>query len=178
MAKGKRGGDFSKFANKNQDGGGTTVVDVPDEDEADGEEPTDVVPSVELPVQIPDAGDGTAGRESPAGAYRRITEESMRATTAVEQEAILAKLNPGIKDRDCDPAIHYKRALTSGREIPQFKPRADAPPLSIKSKDLFERIIAGGLLVPGAYTVYNLVVDHLTELITDLSEKPDAEPRS
>lgn len=154
-----------------------TTVEVPDDDEADGAEPTDTVPAEELPpaTEPPDAGDGTSIGEVPMGAYIKLNQESMKATNIAEQEQILASLHPKHNTMR-DPGLDYQRCLTSGRSLPPFKAKADADPLLVRTKDLLERMLAGGLIVPSAYGVYNQGVDLVTDIIKAIEEKPDAEP--
>lgn len=175
MAKNKnRGTSFDRF---NKPGSGPkqqtpTVVEVPDEDEADGLEPTDTVPAEDLPP-IPDAGDGTQGRETPLGAYKRITGEAMEAATAAEQEQILAKLHPPCTIED--PAKHYKAALVKGTSLPPYTPKDGTDPLLVRAKDLLERILAGGLLPPTAYGVYNQGVDLVGDIIKQTKAEASGE---
>lgn len=175
MAKKNRGSSFDKF---NKPGVGpksvsTAVVEVPEEDESDVDEPTDTIPSDQLPPEVPDAGDGTAGRESPLGAYKRIEHEAMQATTIAEQEQILSKLHPPCQIED--PAAKYKSALVKGTSLPLYLAKPGTDPLLVRTKDWIERILAGGLLPPTAYGVYNLGVDLVTDIINQTKqETPDA----
>lgn len=174
MAKKNRGSGFDRFGNKGPSpSGGPAVVDVPEEDESDVDEPTDTVPAEELPP-VPDTGDGTAGRETPQGAYRRIEREAMQAATVAEQEQIRAKMHPPCTIED--PAIHYKAALVKGRSLPEYTAKPGTDPLLVRAKDWIERILAGGLLPPTAYGVYNLGVDLAAAIIKQTKqETPDAE---
>lgn len=157
------------------------VVPVDDDDSSDVDEPTDPVSADEMaqslvtrPLVDTITVDSLGRGAVPIGAYQKLNQEAMKAQTILEQEEILARLHPKYNNLQ-DPADNYKRCLVSGRSLPEFKVRADADPLLVKSKDVFERLIAGGLILPSAYSVYNVVVDHLIELLVNLAEKPNAE---
>lgn len=192
MAKNKNRSDFEKFQNKPQ--AGTAVADPPnvipvdEPDDKEVDEPTDTVPADDLPPVVdpptddaPDTSEGpTVVRPGvPSGAYQKLTQDAMKATTAAEQEMILASAHPKCTDafgnKITDPALHYKSALTQGKQVPVVKLRADADPLLVRSKNLLERLLAGGLIVPGAYDAYNEAVTLASDLVNNLAEKPDAE---
>lgn len=165
MAKNKQRSGFDKFdRNKPPASDPVQTGDTPPEVDEDGDpvdpEATDPLPSEELPPVRPGP---------PAEAYAKLNEEQMRATTMREQEAIIAAHHPPCTMED--PAVHYERALISGRAIPVFTPRKDADPLLIECKDMFERLIAGGLVLPGM--ARDAAINLTAKLTTNLSEKSD-----
>lgn len=181
MAKNKNRPPASAFDKFKSDKPTTITVD--EDDEADVQEETALVE-----VQPPDLNDdgdeqadsqdrvasGVAGPNVPLGAYQTLDQKAAQATTMQEQEAIIAAAHPKVDWED--PAVHYKRALTSGKEVPVVKIKADADPLLIETKELLERVLAGGLLVPGATHIYHLSYGLLSRIVDKIQEKPGAQP--
>ncbi len=171
---------FDKFKQNTPGTIGVTTLPVEEDDEADIAEPTDPVLPGDLPPVPPDPNDDSDTGEFapppvirpgvPGGAYNPLDMELASARTVGEQEAIIAAHHPNIRDTMADPAVHYKRALTSGREVPVLTVRSDADPLLVEAKNLIERLVAGGLIVPGVARTN--AVDLLLRIVDNITEKP------
>ncbi len=152
---------------------GKKFLEVEEDDEAEIMEPTDELVPNDLPIpadDVPDSLPPVIRPGVPGGAYNPLDMELASARTVGEQEAIIAAHHPNIRDTMADPAVHYKRALTSGREVPVLTVRADADPLLVEAKNLIERLVAGGLIVPG--TARTNAVDLLLRIVENITEKP------
>lgn len=129
--------------------GVSAVLPVNEDDEAEGAEPTDVVPSEPPMARTPTPFDPL---------------ELNQAQTVLEQEAIIAKSHPNIRDTMRDPAEVYNRALVRGTSVPETKFPDDTDPLIVRSFLFIERMIAGAMIVPTAYQARNEGVDLLVAL--------------
>lgn len=186
MAKNKHrsdgGGSFDKFGGKSSSPppaletmGQTTTLEVPEDDESDATEPTDVVTPEEMQEHLNETEDLGRG-PIPAGAYRKLDAELARATTVADQEAIIAKMHAPCRQED--PAANYRGCLVGGRSLPPYTPKAGTNPLLIRSKDLLERLLAGGLIVPSAQSVYRACAELIVDIIAATKGEANAEPDS
>jgi len=183
MAKNKRSADgFDKFGNRGSSSSSvmeepesspTTTLEVPEDEESDSAEPTDVVTPEEMREHLNETEDLGRG-PIPAGAYRRLDAELARATTVADQEAIIAKMHAPCRRED--PAANYRGCLVGGRSLPPYTPKAGTDPLLIRSKDLLERLLAGGLIVPSAQNVYLTCAELVADIIATTKGETDAEP--
>lgn len=180
MAKNKRSADnFDRFGNKGSSPSPvleeipTTTLEVPEDEESDATEPTDVVTPEEMQEHLNETEDLGRG-PIPVGAYRKLDAELAKATTVADQEAIIAKMHAPCRRED--PAANYQGCLVGGRSLPPYTPKAGTDPLLIRSKDLLERLLAGGLIVPSAQTVYLKCAELVTDIIVATNGETNAEP--
>lgn len=154
---------------------GKRFLEVEEDDEAEIAEPTDAVEVTPQTEEDDDTGEFTPPPVIrpgvPGGAYNPLDMEVAKATTVAEQEAIIASHHPNIRDTMEDPAVHYKRALSSGRQVPVLTIKPGTDPLLVEAKDMIERLVSGGLIVPGV--ARNHAVDLLLRIVDTIMEKPN-----
>lgn len=181
MAKNKRSADgFDKFGNKGssplpvlEESAPTTTLEVPEDEESDSAEPTDVVTPEEMQEHLNETEDLGRG-PIPAGAYRKLDAELARATTVADQEAIIARMHAPCQRED--PAIHYKGCLATGRSLPAYSAKPGTDPLLIRAKDILERLLTGGLIVRSSPNVYQLCAELASDIINATKEEANAKP--